>query len=456
MSSKGTPNFKPDEGWQMEPIWLPAPEAVAGRVAEIARRGYQNSTLFEHVAWSLFRVIAGFVLGALVGIPLGYAMGLNGWFRGWFDPIVEFMRPVPPLALIPLVIIWAGIGELGKIILLFLAALWIMAIAARSGVSGVAISKVHAAYSLGASKYQIMRARHHSELVARAVHRRARRDGRVLGHGGGGGARCGRARGRHDDHGRLEVSAHRHRHHGDHPHRHHRIRHRHPDAGDGALAHPVEGSSLRVRDTPPRSTSALRAFMPGTDAGKPFLTSLPGRTGKQHPDRGAGVPGPGPESLLSDELLCSCLREQSPRAEWYLPPTPRARFSLLALLLPSGSVRRVQAPERVEFTSRSRCLQRSGLAERGVRSASVRRRRRGRVVVQLPWRCWRRPSRSTSNPLRGPLPTRSPLLPFPQPFRRSPTARRFLQPGPPGPPRTPSTGRTSDRGSWERAAPPSP
>ena len=64
---------------------------------------------------------------------------------------------MPPLALIPLVIIWAGIGESGKIILLFLAALWIMAIAARSGVSGVKISKVHAAYSLGASKWQVMR-----------------------------------------------------------------------------------------------------------------------------------------------------------------------------------------------------------------------------------------------------------------------------------------------------------
>jgi taurine transport system permease protein len=92
-----------------------------------------------------------------VGIPLGYAMGLSSWFRGWFDPIVEFMRPVPPLALIPLVIIWAGIGEVGKIVLLFLAALWIMAIAARSGVSGVRISKVHAAFSLGASKAQVMR-----------------------------------------------------------------------------------------------------------------------------------------------------------------------------------------------------------------------------------------------------------------------------------------------------------
>ena len=157
MSPKGTLNITPAKGIQMEPIWLPAPEAVWARVKEIASTGYRNSTLAEHLGYSLFRVIVGFFLGALVGIPLGYAMGLSNWFRGWFDPIVEFMRPVPPLALIPLVIIWAGIGEVGKIILLFLAALWIMAIAARSGVSGVRISKVHAAYSLGASKWQIMR-----------------------------------------------------------------------------------------------------------------------------------------------------------------------------------------------------------------------------------------------------------------------------------------------------------
>jgi taurine transport system permease protein len=123
---------------------------------EIAQHGYQNFGLWEHLGWSLIRVIVGFVLGALVGIPLGYAMGLSGWFRGWFDPIVEFMRPVPPLALIPLVIIWFGIWETGKIVLLFLASLWIMTIAARAGVSGINISKVHAAYSLGASKRQLM------------------------------------------------------------------------------------------------------------------------------------------------------------------------------------------------------------------------------------------------------------------------------------------------------------
>lgn len=157
LSEKGTPNLAPYRGWQMEPLYLPPPEEVWSRSVQVVQEGFRNFTLLEHLGYSLFRVIAGFLLGALVGIPLGYAMGLSDWFRGWFDPIVEFMRPVPPLALIPLVIIWFGIGETGKIILLFLAALWIMAIAARSGVSGVNISKVHAAYSLGSSKWQIMR-----------------------------------------------------------------------------------------------------------------------------------------------------------------------------------------------------------------------------------------------------------------------------------------------------------
>ncbi|MEL7165824.1 MAG: ABC transporter permease subunit [Pseudomonadota bacterium] len=157
ITDKGTINFTPAKGMQMEPIWLPSPEAVWQRFMNLVSDGYQNFTVMQHLFWSLFRVVVGFFFGALVGIPLGYAMGLSNWFRGWFDPIVEFMRPVPPLALIPLVIIWFGIEEDAKIILLFLAALWIMAIAARAGVSGVKISKVHAAYSLGASKWQVMR-----------------------------------------------------------------------------------------------------------------------------------------------------------------------------------------------------------------------------------------------------------------------------------------------------------
>jgi taurine transport system permease protein len=157
MTAKGTLSVTPSKGWQMQPVWLPAPETVWSRLIKVSSEGYKNFSLFEHLGWSLLRVVVGFTAGALIGIPLGYAMGLSGWFRGWFDPIVEFMRPVPPLALIPLVIIWFGIGEQGKIILLFLASLWIMTISARAGVSGVKIAKIHAAYSLGASKWQIMR-----------------------------------------------------------------------------------------------------------------------------------------------------------------------------------------------------------------------------------------------------------------------------------------------------------
>ena len=157
LTAKQSLNFIPNKGLQLEPIWMPSPEAVVKRFIEIMSDGYQNFSLLQHLGWSLLRVVAGFFFGALLGIPLGYAMGLSGWFRGWFDPIVEFMRPVPPLALIPLVIIWFGIWETGKIVLLFLAALWIMTIAARAGVSGINISKVHAAYCLGASKWQLLR-----------------------------------------------------------------------------------------------------------------------------------------------------------------------------------------------------------------------------------------------------------------------------------------------------------
>ena len=157
LTQKGGVFFEPSTGFTMARLYLPAPEVTGERFLQLNAEGYRNFTLLEHTLASLQRVLIGFFFGALVGIPLGYAMGLTNWARGWFDPIVEFMRPVPPLALIPLMIIWFGIGEKSKIILLFLAALWIMAIAARSGVSGVAIAKVHAAYSLGASKWQILR-----------------------------------------------------------------------------------------------------------------------------------------------------------------------------------------------------------------------------------------------------------------------------------------------------------
>ena len=157
MLSKGSLQFRAYSGLTMDPLFLPPPEQVWKRFLSLSSEGYQGVSIWEHLFWSLYRVILGLFLGCLFGIPLGYAMGLNSWLRSWFDPVVEFMRPIPPLALIPLVIVWFGIGEQGKIVLLFLAALWIMVIAARSGVADVNISKVHAAYSLGTTRRQLMR-----------------------------------------------------------------------------------------------------------------------------------------------------------------------------------------------------------------------------------------------------------------------------------------------------------
>lgn len=138
------------------PIFLPPPSQVIDDFYRIATDGFRNYSLAQHLGVSLFRLFAGFLLGCAIGIPIGFAMGLSRTMRGFFDPIVEFMRPIPPLALIPLSIIWLGINNESKIFLLFLAALWIMVLAARAGVQGISLSKLHAAYSLGASKTQVL------------------------------------------------------------------------------------------------------------------------------------------------------------------------------------------------------------------------------------------------------------------------------------------------------------
>ena len=138
------------------PIFLPSPLDVLTQFKAIATDGFRGSTLWEHLGVSLYRLLVGFILGCVIGIPMGFAMGLSKVMRGFFDPIVEFMRPIPPLALIPLSIIWLGIDDESKIFLLFLAALWVMVIAARSGVQGIRLSKIHAAYTLGASKKQVL------------------------------------------------------------------------------------------------------------------------------------------------------------------------------------------------------------------------------------------------------------------------------------------------------------
>ena len=112
---------------------------------------------YGHIWDSFMRVFLGLVFGIIIGVPLGLFMGLNRFAKGFFDPLIELYRPVPPLAWAPLIISVLGIDNSGKIFLLFMVSLSIMIISARAGASGTQLSKIHAAHSLGASKKQILR-----------------------------------------------------------------------------------------------------------------------------------------------------------------------------------------------------------------------------------------------------------------------------------------------------------
>ncbi len=112
---------------------------------------------YGHIWDSFLRVFLGLIFGILIGVPLGLFMGLNRFAKGFFDPLIELYRPVPPLAWAPLIISVLGIDNTGKVFLLFMVSLSIMIISARAGASGTQLSKIHAAHSLGASKKQILR-----------------------------------------------------------------------------------------------------------------------------------------------------------------------------------------------------------------------------------------------------------------------------------------------------------
>ena len=112
---------------------------------------------YGHIWDSFLRVLLGLVFGIIIGVPLGLFMGLNRFAKGFFDPLIELYRPVPPLAWAPLIISVLGIDNTGKVFLLFMVSLSIMIISARAGASGTQLSKIHAAHSLGASKKQILR-----------------------------------------------------------------------------------------------------------------------------------------------------------------------------------------------------------------------------------------------------------------------------------------------------------
>ena len=139
------------------PLFLPTPNEVLTRFVAIAQDGYANATLWEHLSASLLRISVAATVALVLGVPIGLAMGLNRWAKGVFAPPIEFYWPLPPLAYLPLMIIWLGIGETSKITLLALAMFAPICLSAQAGVRNVPLERVNAALSLGATRWQLFR-----------------------------------------------------------------------------------------------------------------------------------------------------------------------------------------------------------------------------------------------------------------------------------------------------------
>jgi taurine transport system permease protein len=137
-------------------LFLPTPEEVFRAAGSIARDGYANATLWEHVAASLSRIAIAAAIAIGLGVPIGLLMGLSRWAKGIFDTPIEFYWPLPPLAYLPLMIIWLGIGEVSKVTLLALAMFAPIVLSAQAGVRSMTQERVNGALSLGATRLQLL------------------------------------------------------------------------------------------------------------------------------------------------------------------------------------------------------------------------------------------------------------------------------------------------------------
>jgi taurine transport system permease protein len=137
------------------PVFLPSPVTVVTTLWTLLDSGYQGQSLYHHLGVSLRRFGISMAFSLLVGVPIGLAMGMNERFRSLLDPPIELTRPIPKLAILPLLIIWFGIGELSKIAIIVFTIFPITTISAMQAVRAVSRRKIQAAYSLGASSWQV-------------------------------------------------------------------------------------------------------------------------------------------------------------------------------------------------------------------------------------------------------------------------------------------------------------
>jgi ABC-type nitrate/sulfonate/bicarbonate transport system permease component len=139
-------------GWINQVLLPPPMEVIGSFISSIS-----DGSLLENIVASFSRVVEGFLLAVIVAVPLGIAMGMSRVVFGLFDPLLELLRPIPPIAVIPLTILWFGIGELSKALLIAYGAFFPILVNTMAGFREVERVHVHAAQALGANRYHIFR-----------------------------------------------------------------------------------------------------------------------------------------------------------------------------------------------------------------------------------------------------------------------------------------------------------
>ncbi len=136
----------------LNPIFLPSPVLTW----HAARELWDDGTLWSSIVASAQRILIGWSLGLVVGIPVGILMGYSKWVRRVFEPYIEFFRFVPPIAFVSLAIIWMGPGESSKVALIFYTTVFIVILNMIAGVLSVNELRLRAAASLGAGPLRIV------------------------------------------------------------------------------------------------------------------------------------------------------------------------------------------------------------------------------------------------------------------------------------------------------------
>jgi len=142
-------------GW-VDPFFIPKPQVVWSAFIILLTEGYKGISLFAHLFSSMYRLFTALLLAFLTAVPLGLICGHSKYIRAILDPIIEFYRPLPPLAYYALLVLWLGIGDESKIALLYLSAFAPLYISSVAAVERIPVDRINAALSMGASKAKLL------------------------------------------------------------------------------------------------------------------------------------------------------------------------------------------------------------------------------------------------------------------------------------------------------------